>query len=87
LGAHPGHIVHAALANTAPSLGAGLLIGLIASVIAVRWVSALLFEVSPRDPLVFTSVIAILGITAIAATLAPAVRALSIDPVTALRSD
>ena len=50
-------------------------------------VSDLLFQTSPRDPLVIGAVVLILMVSAIAATLLPAWRATRVDPVTALRAE
>ena len=71
-------------------LGGGLkltAIGVAASALLVRSLATLLFGVPPLDPLTF--VVAPLAMTAIAmlACLAPAVRALRADPVTALRAE
>jgi ABC-type antimicrobial peptide transport system permease subunit len=52
-----------------------------------RLIQPLLFHTSAHDPMVFgVVVVVILGIS-IVASLAPAVRATRVDPVTALRSD
>ena len=64
-------------------IGAGLAIALVAS----RLVEGLLFETSPRDPVVFISVSATLLLVAVMASLVPALRATRVDPMLALRSD
>jgi len=46
-----------------------------------------LFNVSPRDPLVYGAVAAVLLIVALAATALPALRASRADPNLALRAD
>jgi ABC-type antimicrobial peptide transport system permease subunit len=46
-----------------------------------------LFETTPADPLTFAGVAALLGATAVVAGLVPARRALSVDPLDALRYD
>jgi ABC-type lipoprotein release transport system permease subunit len=46
-----------------------------------------LFETSPRDPTVFATVALVLLAVSIAASLAPALRATRVDPVTALKAD
>jgi ABC-type antimicrobial peptide transport system permease subunit len=52
-----------------------------------RFIAAMLFEVPALDPLTFAAVAAVLGATASIATLVPAVRALRVSPLTALRTD
>jgi ABC-type antimicrobial peptide transport system permease subunit len=62
-------------------------IGLGLAWFAARWVGPLLFQTSPRDPLVFGGVAAVLVGIALVASAIPAVRAARVDPVTALRAD
>ena len=66
---------------------AGIVIGGAIALVAGRWVAPLLFNVQPRDPLVFTSVIAVLLAAATLASLIPAMRAAKVDPNVALRSE
>ena len=49
--------------------------------------NSLLFGIRPTDPLTFFSVLALLLAVAAFATLAPAWRAMRIDPMTALRME
>jgi predicted permease len=60
--------------------------GAIALVVA-RWVRPLLFDVSPRDPVVFAGVAAVLLGAAALASLIPARRAGRVDPIQALRAE
>jgi putative ABC transport system permease protein len=60
-------------------------IGILASLALTRFLSSLLFEVSPRDPLVFLSVSVVLLFTAFLACYIPARKASLVDPLTALR--
>jgi putative ABC transport system permease protein len=64
---------------------AGLAIGLVGAAILTRWMTALLFGVSPTDALTFLGVPVILGIVALAACYIPARRAMKVDPIVALR--
>src|SRR4029079_8922045 len=64
---------------------AGTLIGVAISLALGSRVAALLFQTSPRDPVVFVVVAAVLLIVALAATLVPALRAARVDPMEALR--
>jgi putative ABC transport system permease protein len=63
----------------------GLALGLGAAVGLTRLMSALLFGISPLDPMTFCSVAVILGASALLATFIPACRASSVDPIEALR--
>jgi len=49
--------------------------------------SAVLFEISPRDPLTYTAVAGLLTVVAFIATVVPAVRATRVDPMIALRAE
>jgi ABC-type antimicrobial peptide transport system permease subunit len=66
---------------------AGVAIGGAIALFAARSLEPLLFSVSPRDPLVYAAVAAILVVVAIAATLRPALHATRVDPAVALRSE
>jgi putative ABC transport system permease protein len=86
LGAAPHAVLRAALRSVAVAVAAGLGIGLTSSVAA----SSVLAQWSIRnldDPLVLAGVAGTLLVSAIAATLIPARRATSIEPVTAIRSE
>ncbi|MBZ5726792.1 MAG: hypothetical protein LAP87_17570 [Acidobacteriia bacterium] len=49
--------------------------------------SLLLFGVRPHDPAAFAGVVAVLLLASLAAVLAPARRAMKIDPTAALRAE
>jgi hypothetical protein len=53
----------------------------------VQAIQAVLFDVSPHDPLTIVAVIALLIVTALAASGIPAFRAASVDPLVALRDE
>jgi ABC-type antimicrobial peptide transport system permease subunit len=63
---------------------AGLIAGGLAAAGLTRLLAGILYRVSPTDPLTFAAVAAILGVVATAACLAPARKALGINPVEAL---
>ena len=65
---------------------AGALIGLVGALAATRLMRALLFGVSPTDPVVLMTAPIILVLIAAIASFAPARRAASVDPAEALRS-
>ena len=87
LGAQSRDIVRLVVTQGISFAAAGVAIGLAAALIAARWMQPLLFEESARDPLVFSAVGLLIGIVALLASAAPALRATRADPNTALRSD
>jgi hypothetical protein len=66
---------------------AGCAIGLIATAGASRLLDSFLFAVSPFDPLVLSLAALFVIVLAIAASLIPAARTASINPMAALRAD
>jgi len=64
---------------------AGILIGVAAAYGLTRLMATLLFNVKPTDPIVFTSVAALLGAVAWLASYVPARRAVRVDPAVTLR--
>jgi putative ABC transport system permease protein len=66
-------------------VGAGLSIGLVVSMLLVRFLAALLYETRPADPVTFAGAAGGLALIALVATYIPARRATQIDPMTALR--
>ena len=68
-------------------VAAGVVAGIVITLAASRLLEGLLFEVSPRDPVVLMGGSALLLAVAMLASLAPALRATRVDPMLALRSD
>jgi putative ABC transport system permease protein len=67
--------------------GVGLLVGLAASLIATRWLAALLYEVTPSDPVTIAGVVGTLLAVAALAAYVPTRRAMRIEPAIALRAE
>jgi len=59
----------------------------VAALFATRLLRSMLFEVDPLDPAVLAASAASLFLLALAASLIPARRAASVDPMQALRSE
>ncbi|MGA2344955.1 MAG: ABC transporter permease [Candidatus Sulfotelmatobacter sp.] len=66
---------------------AGCALGLLGAAAASRLLQTLVFDVSPFDPLVLTLAAVLVLMLAMAASLLPARRAASIDPMKSLRAD
>ncbi|HEY4742135.1 MAG TPA: ABC transporter permease [Candidatus Acidoferrales bacterium] len=66
-------------------LGVG--IGIACSLVATRWMTSVLFDVKPADPLTFAAVGVLLGAVSVAASYLPARRAMRVDPMVALRHE
>jgi predicted permease len=87
LGADRASIVGLVLRGAFLQVAIGLLIGIPVAIGAGRLMSSSLFDVRSWDPWVLAISVLLLGISAAAASLLPATRAASTDPVTALRTD
>ena len=68
-------------------LAIGLAIGIVLSIGAASFARSLLFGLQPSDPATIAIAAAGLAAVAAAASLVPAHRAATLDPVTALRDD
>jgi predicted permease len=87
LGAQSRDVVRLVLSEGMMLGAAGVAIGTVAALIAGKWVKPLLFEQSPRDPLVFSVVAVALLTVTLAASWIPARRASQVEPNVALRSE
>ena len=87
LGASQREVLGLVLRHGLTVVGVGLLIGLIGSVAVTRFLSTLLFGVTPTDPLTFVGVACTIMATAMMAAYLPARRASKVDPMVALRHE
>ena len=87
LGARTADVARLVVAESLRIVAVGVALGLLAALGAGRWISPLLFDVSPSDPVVMAAVIITLLAVALLASWVPAVRAAKVDPAEALRSD
>jgi predicted permease len=87
LGAAPNGILRLVVSHGLKLTLAGVAIGLGASLALTRFISSLLFGISPTDPITFAAVAISLTLVAVAACCIPARRAMSVDPMSALRHE
>ena len=85
LGARPVEVVRTVMARGLGAVGVGLGAGLLLALGLGRLISALLYGVSPRDPVIYLAAPAVLGVVAVLSALLPALRASRVDPIVALR--
>jgi putative ABC transport system permease protein len=87
MGAAASDVMRLVLGNAARLTLIGLAVGLIAAAVLTRYLSTLLYAVTPLDPITFIAVPVVLIITAAIAVAAPVWRAARVDPVVAFRAE
>lgn len=87
LGAQPRELLQAALGRALKLLAWGSAAGLVLGILASRVLAAIVYEATPRDPLVLSGVVLSMAMLGLLATWIPAQRALSIDPLALLREE
>lgn len=85
IGATHGTIVNLILTQGLVKAGIGAVLGLVGAVLLSRYMTTLLFDVEPTQPVVYIAVSLLLVAVAAIASYLPARRAARIDPLTALR--
>ena len=85
LGARPAEIVRSIVTQGAVLALIGVVLGSLAAAFGAKWLQTFLFDVSTHDPKTFVTVGAILLAVAVLASLVPALRAVRLNPLTALR--
>jgi len=68
-------------------LAFGSAAGLILGILASQVLSHIVYQATPRDPVVLTGVVLAMAMLGLIATWIPAQRALSLDPMRLLRED
>jgi predicted permease len=87
LGAQRKEVLQAALGRPFKLLAWGSATGLVLGILASRVLASIVYQATPRDPLVLTGVVLAMALLGLLATWIPARRALSIDPATLLREE
>ena len=87
LGAEPRGITRQIVRQGGVVAFVGIMIGLAAAFAGSRLIASVLYGISPRDPVVFTSMAIALQLVALIACWLPARRAAALSPTIALRAD
>jgi ABC-type antimicrobial peptide transport system permease subunit len=87
LGAQRRELLQAALGRPLKVLAFGSLSGLILGVLSTRVLAAIVYQATPRDPIVLAGVVFAMLLLGVVATWIPAQRALSLNPVMLLREE
>jgi putative ABC transport system permease protein len=87
LGAQSGDVVRMIFRQGAVQLAIGMTLGLAMATGISRLLTVILFDVQPRDPVIFGGVAAVLAAVGLLACFVPASRATRVDPLMALRSE
>ena len=85
LGAKSGDVIRLIFGQGMLQLAIGLALGLLMAAGVSQLLTLILFDVQPRDPMIFGGVIAVLASAGLLACFLPALRATGVDPVVALR--
>ncbi len=85
LGAQNAHVLRLVLRQGLTVVGIGLVAGLILAFATTHLLGGMLFGVKPTDPMAFGITFVVLAVVAFGATLIPALRAISIPPILAIR--
>ena len=87
LGARRSQIIGLVSRQSAQGILLGVVLGCLIAVGTSRWIQDLLYQTSPRDPIVYTVAVFVLFAAAILASIIPVRRSTSVDPVIALRTE
>jgi ABC-type antimicrobial peptide transport system permease subunit len=87
VGAQRGDVLRLIVGEGIRMAAAGIVVGLIAALLATRVLKSLLFGVTATDPFIFIANAVILVAVALLASAIPARRAARVDPMEALRTD
>jgi predicted permease len=87
LGAQRKEVLQAALGRSVKLLALGSASGLILGLLATKVLAFIVYQATPRDPLVLAGVVLAMALLGLVATWIPAQRALSVDPLILLREE
>jgi putative ABC transport system permease protein len=87
MGAQAADVIRLIVGQGLRLIAVGLVLGLAAAVAVARLLEGLLYEISPWDVTTHVGAVVVLGVTALLATLIPAIRAATIAPLIVLQRE
>ena len=87
LGAQRNEVLEAALGRAVKLLALGSVVGLLLGLLATKVLAFIVYQATPRDPLVLAGVVLVMSLLGLVATWIPAQRALSVNPLILLREE
>ena len=87
LGARRTAVLESALGRAVRLLAIGSALGLVLGLLATRVLASIVYQATPRDPIVLTGVVIAMSLLGLLATWIPAQRALRVDPMILLREE
>jgi predicted permease len=87
IGARKGNVLRLVTRRAALMLGIGTVCGTVVALMAGKLFGAVLYGISPKDPVTYTVAVLLIVLVALAACAIPARRALAIEPASALREE
>jgi ABC-type antimicrobial peptide transport system permease subunit len=80
-------VLSSVLKRTLALCAVGVSLGALVTLVAGRLLAAVLYGVSPRDPVTYATAILLMSLVALLACWSPAARAIRIDPARTLREE
>jgi len=87
LGAQRTEVLRAALGRSVKLLAFGSAAGVVLGLLATRVLASIVYQATPRDPVVLAGVVLAMALLGLVATWIPAQRALEVDPLVLLREE
>jgi len=87
LGSRSTQVLFLVLRQAVAMLAVGVAVGVAGSLTVTRLLGSLLWQITPTDPPTFAASAGLIVLVGLAASLIPAIRALTIDPTSALRTE
>jgi ABC-type antimicrobial peptide transport system permease subunit len=87
LGARRREVLGTALGRAVKLLACGSAAGLLLGILASRVLASIVYQATPRDPIVLGGVVFAMALLGLLATWIPAQRALSVNPMMLLREE